>query len=416
MDIRKKDNYKPIFILFLSAIVTLNACASDKNPAQILIDSYKLPDKLTLDVAEKVISDLDQAIEVSTDSNLKFRIGYRIAMLYFKTDRLDKACDYFTNISRLSDCPDLIKLCSLNMSGQICRMQARHKESLDIFEELIVLSKKFLPKDINEICPSTVLKLSITAGFSKAEIYQYQQQYDSAVSEYKRIIAYLEYNKIFNTDSYMSLAMDRISQLDLMRSDIEGFCRTATQLVEKFPNYYRVPLIRFETEAVKALNMKNTAVAFPKGSFEASVKLISFIKETNDKELTQKIVALLEKLSREYQGTYGGILLGYHYAWLLDVIGQSQTASKAFEVIHKNNFKDTSDNPCAAAVINTITDYARLQKAIILGETGNYKEALECVYSNNVDPNDTHSSVLADSIQKALETLKREVPKDVNDQ
>jgi len=109
-------------------------------------------------------------------------------------------------------------------------------------------------------------------------------------------------------------------------------------------------------------------------------------------------------------------LLGYHHAWLLDAAGQKDSAAKAFEAVHKDNIKDTSDNPGIAAVISTAVDYARLQKAIILGEAGNYRDALECVYSIRADPNNTHLSNLTDSIEKALQTLKREVPKDANDQ
>ena len=45
-----------------------------------------------------------------------------------------------------------------------------------------------------------------------------------------------------------------------------------------------------------------------------------------------------------------------------------------------------------------------------------YREALEIVYSLKPDPNDIHMLNLSDSIEKALQILKREVPKNVNDQ
>lgn len=416
MDILKRDNYRLILILFLLAVTNFNAFAGDKEAAQILIDSHKLHERLTIEETEKVISDLNRVLGICTDEYLQFRIKYRIAILHFKTGSFDKACSCFKKISQTPDSPDLVRMCSLNMSGQIYRVQAKDKEALEAFEELIVLSKKFLSKDPNKANPSTVLKLGITAGFAKAEIYQYEQKYDSAISEYKRVLARFEENKISNTNSYAPLAMDRISQLSLMRGDIEGFCQVTAQLIERYPDYYRIPIIKFETDAVKIIKKKNPAIDFARGSFEAPAMLISFIKDTGDKELVQKITVLLENLNREYQGTYGWILLGYHHAWLLDAAGQKDSAAKAFEAIHKDNFKDTSDNPGIATVISTAADYTRLQKAIILGEAGNYRDALECVYSIRADPNNTHLSNLADSIEKALETLKREAPKDANNQ
>ena len=72
--------------------------------------------------------------------------------------------------------------------------------------------------------------------------------------------------------------------------------------------------------------------------------------------------------------------------------------------------------PGTVSVISTLTDYAKLQQAVIFGEESKYREALEVVFSVKPDPNDVHMSNLADSIEKALEVLKREVPKDVNDQ
>ena len=416
MDILKKDNYRLILILLLLSAVIFDAFASEKQATQMLIDSYKLPEDLIIEGAEKAITDLNHALNICTDKDFQFRIKYRIAMLYFKASNFGKACDYFKNISQAQECPDLIRMCSFNMSGQIHRMQAKDKEALGAFEELIVLSKTYLQNDPNRASPSTVLKLAITARFAKAEIFQYQQEYDSAISEYKRILAFLEENKISNTNSYAPLAMDRISQLSLMRCYIEGFSQPITQLIEKYPDYYRTPIIRLEAEAVKILKQKNEAVDFARGSFEAPARLIAFLKDTKDKELINRITILLENLRSEYQGTYGGILLGYHHAWLLDAAGQKQEAAKVLDGICKEAASGNYDNPGITSVISMLTDYARLQQAVILGEAGNYRDALEIVYSVRTDPNDTHLSNLTDSIKKALETLKREVPKNVNDQ
>ncbi len=417
MDILKKDSFrKTVFIVFLVLASGLNALAQQKQPDQILVDSYKLPDNLTTEAAEKAISELNQALALCTDDALKFRIEYRIGILYFKSSDLLQAVDSFKKVAQSTDCPGLIRLCSLNMAGQIYRMQAKDGKALKAFEELIEQSQKFLSKDPNQENPPSVLKLSVTAGFAKAEIYQYSQDYDSAVTEYKRIYTYLKSNKAPETNNYAPLALDRILQFCLIKDKVEDYNQTAIELVGKYPDYYRTPIIKLETEAVKILKEKDTTVGFPRGSLDAPARLIALIQDTDDKELTDRVTALLKDLSSQYRQSYGGILLGYHYAWLLDASGEQRQAAKVLEDICKQAVAINPDVPGIASVISILTDYAKLQQAVIFGEESKYREALEVVFSVKPDPNDAHMSNLADSIEKALEVLKREVPKDVNDQ
>jgi len=416
MDTLSKDSYKLILIFtFILSGISINAFANNKKPAQILADSYQLLDRLTAENAEGIISDLNQALGLCTDLELEFRIKYRIGILYFKVGYLNKALDYFAHISDVPDCPDLVRLCALNMAGQIYRMAAKDKEALDAFEKLIVLSKRILPKDPNGVNLSTVLKLNISAVFTKAEIYQYKQKYDSAIAEYNRVLVFLKENKMSVPDSYVPSAMDKISQLSLMCDDLEGFSKTTQQLIEKYPGYYRIPIIRFEIEVVKNLKEKNPNIDFPRGSFDAPARLIALIKNSGSKELKDKVTVLLKDLCSQHLQSYGGILLGYHYAWLLDASGEQKQAAKVLEDVCKQAVAINPDVPGTASVISTLTDYAKLQQAVIFGEKNKYREALEIVYSLKPDPNDVHMLNLSDSIEKALQTLKREVPKDVND-
>jgi translation initiation factor 2B subunit (eIF-2B alpha/beta/delta family) len=64
--------------------------------------------------------------------------------------------------------------------------------------------------------------------------------------------------------------------------------------------------------------------------------------------------------------------------------------------------------------MNVLIDYAKFQQAVIFGEENKYREALEIIYSLKSDTNDTHIRNLSESIENALQTLKREVPKDAN--
>ena len=120
MDIPKKDSYKKIvFAVFLVLASGFNALAQEKQPPQILIDSYKLPDELTTEAAEKTISELNRALALCTYDDLKFRIQYRIGILYFKSGDFSQAVNSFDKVAQSNDCPDLLRLCSLNIGRPV---------------------------------------------------------------------------------------------------------------------------------------------------------------------------------------------------------------------------------------------------------------------------------------------------------
>jgi len=416
MDTLKKESYRKIVCAVLLVLASgLNAFAQDTEPAQVLIDSYKLPDKITTDAADKAISELNQALALCTDNTLRFRIEYRIGMINFKAGDLDKAVNCFERIAQATDCPDLIKLCSFNMASQVYRMQARDDKALAAFEELIVHSKKIIGQDPNQPTPTAVLKLAVTAGFAKAEIYQYNENYDSAIGEYKKIIALIKDKDPF-APNYIPPAMDRLSQVYLIEGKVEDYNQASVDLVKNYPDYYRVPIVQLETEAVKILKQKDASINFPRGSFDAPARLIALVKDGSDKEFKEKTTSIFKDLYSQYQQGYGGLLLGYHYAWLLDAAEKQNQAAEVLEAVCKQAASINTDRPAIAHVISTLTEYAKLQQAVIFGEENKYREALELIYSLKSDPNDVHKQNLSDSIENALQTLKREVPKDVNDQ
>jgi len=415
MDTQKKDSYRKIIcILMLILAIGLNAYAEEKQPAQVLIDSCQLPEKITKETAEKTISELNEALALCTDNTLKFRIEYRVGMIYFKSDDFSKAIDCFEKINQASDCPDLIKLCSFNMAGQIYKMQAKDDKALGAFENLIELSQKFLTHDPNQENPASVLKLVIASGFAKAEIHQYNQEYDPAINEYKRIITCINSHKIADINNYASLALDRLSQLYLVKARIEDYNQTAVELTKDYPNYYRTAIVKLELESVKLLKQKDASAVFPRGGFDAPARLIGLIKDGNDKELMDNTSLLLRNLYNQYHQSYSGILLGYHYAWLLDTMGEQKEAVKILEAIYQDADKVNTDGSNIRQITNVLIDYAKFQQAVIFGEENKYREALEIIYSLKSYPNDTHMRNLSDSIENALQTLKREVPKDAN--
>jgi len=417
MDIQKKDSSNSISKFVLIALVlfniSFNAFADGSAARKKLIDSYRLPEKLTEKRLKEIVSDLQNSLTGFDDNELVFRIRYRIGILYFKAGHIDRAGKQFHQISQEPNCPQLVRLCSLNMTGQISRMLAKDNEAIENFCELLRLSEKYLLDDNEDTILSTLLKLTVTAAFQCAEIYQYQQNYDAAIIKYKRLLGILEKNKQMRLKRYITLAKDRISQLSLMSGAdyLDQYYGTAQDIIQNFPDYYRVPIIKLEVEAIKFLRKNTSQNHFPNGSFDAPVKIITYLKDCKDKVQIRSIFYVLENLCREYDGTYGAVLLNYHYACLLDATGDKEKAANTFAKITLSTAQKLNVGDSVQAVIKIIAEYAKLQQAVILGEIGNYQQAIKAVENIKMYPESYHLSKLVESVVKSLETLKREVPK-----
>jgi len=254
MGIPKKDSYsKKAYIVIFVLIIGLNVFAQELPPTQVLINSYRLPEKLTKETANNAITRLKKALDLCKDDSLKSRIEYRIGMIYFKSGDFTQAIKTFNNLSQSGNCSPLVKLCSLNMAGRTYLMQANSNKALEAFEDLIEFAHKYLAKYPNQVYPASVLKLAISAGFTRAEIYLTNQDINSAIVEYKNIISILGSKEIYATNSYAPLALDKISQLYLIKGNFIKYNQTASDLINKYPFYYRVPIVRLETGAVKIL-------------------------------------------------------------------------------------------------------------------------------------------------------------------
>ena len=116
----------------------------------------------------------------------------------------------------------------------------------------------------------------------------------------------------------------------------------------------------------------------------------------------------------EHSIGYGGILLQYHYAWLLDTLGEKNKAAEIFAMISAARIPNNGDKPREKAILETVAEYAKIQLAILLGERADYTEALRILNTMRTHPDKSHISELAKSVGKNLETLKREVPENEN--
>lgn len=335
---------------------------------------------------------------------------------YFKAGDLEEALSSFEKYESDIGSPYIVRLCSINMVGQIYRMQAKDDKALIAFEKLIEQAHELFREEPNKVIPLYVSKLVTAAGFAKAEIYQYNHEYDRAIGEYKRIVDYLKAHGYFEANSYAPLALDRMSQLYLISGRVEDYYDAAGELIKKHPSYYRTGIVKFEAEAIKKLRQQDDGAAFARGSYDAPARLIELIKESGDNELNESTSLVLEGLLGQHKNSYSGVLLGYHYAWVLDAAGEREKAIELFEIVGKEASQAGFERQSVTLITNALGNYAKLQQAVILGDKNKYREAIGVIKTLDPDANDVHIFNLSNSIGNAMETLKREVPKDANDQ
>jgi len=418
MDIRKKESCSLFFLIALAGAIipiTKGVPPADTSTAgEVPAATYKLGQEITKAEAESAIAALEKVLADCKDNNLAFRIRYRIGTIYFKARMNEAAKNQFSQIANESDCPELIRVCSFNMAGQISRMEGKDKKALDAFNQVVKYSEQQITgvKE-NSIAP-VLMKLCYSALFSRAEIYQLQRDYAAGIAEYNCLLRMLGQDKEGRFSQYIPLAKDRVSQLYLRGGDIGKYIEIAQRLSIDYPQYYRAGVIKFETECVKFLRSAAKDSEFADGSFAAPVRLIAYFKGSNDKSPAKPILEKLGELCKEHSNTYAGILLNYHYAWLLDTLGEKDKAIEAFAQVSSVNIKDANSKIQPSAIAETVAEYAKIQRAIMLSEKGDYRRALEAAGSLCAHQEQSHISDLAKSVNESIVTLRREVPADGN--
>jgi len=392
------------------AAAARESLADDRAAGDLLIATYKPVAVLTSAEANAAVAGLENALVECEDSYLAFRIRYRVGVLYFKANMMQMSRDRFLQIANNSECPESVRICSFNMIGQISRLEGKNVEALGAFDRVAGLLEQRLSKHTAD---PALLKLLCSALFSKGEIHEVQRDYAAGITDYSRLLDLLKQSK--NEDmweQYAPLLSDRISQLHLRQGDVEKYLEWAAALVAEYPTYYRTPIVKLEMECIKFLRGVPVDFEAVDGSFSAPARVIAFLKEKN-KTLAPEIAGKFERLCEEYRHTsYGGTLLHYHYAWLLDALGQKDRAAEILRRVGSADIAKTDNQSSKGVVLGTLQEYARVQSAIMLGEKADYTDALQVLGSLRKHPDKSHLSELAKSVRESTEILKREVPKD----
>ena len=122
------------------------------------------------------------------------------------------------------------------------------------------------------------------------------------------------------------------------------------------------------------------------------------------------------KLYERYSDGYGAMVVAYHYAWLLDALGAKDEAAQVFGRISSGEIGKIGGQACNVEIEKTIREYAKIKYAIMLGETCDYREALRVLSGVVASGEETHISKLTESVRESIQILKREGPKDENEQ
>lgn len=417
MGTRRNDSYSFMkYLVLIIIIITLTygkSRAGTQNATDVLIATYKLPSVISPDQAEPTIAGLKKALADCEDNYLSFRIRYRTGIIYLKAGMSQVAKVSFEQIADDPECPELIRACSLNMVGQISRLRGENKTAVDAFNKVAEQLELYLRNDRKSTDNSASAKLLCSALFSSAEILEQQQNFNAAIAEYRRLLKVLgqsENSEIKNR--YITLINDKVSQLYLRLGDIENYIKCAELLIKNYPQYHRAPIVELEIECIEFLKSVSANSEFYNGSFTAPAQLITYLKDSKGGNSAQSISQELDALYKKHENTFAGILLHYHYACLLDTLGDKEKATDMLARVFSDNAVNTNRKSLEKA-IETIREYAKIQYAVTSAETADYKQALRVLSSLQSSGDNSHIPELAKSVTESIQTLRREVA--VND-
>ena len=414
MDTPKNAFYEiRIACIALTVIITLslskNLSADDKALFKALKAAYYADQNDKQPEIPLLISNLLKALPGCNDEYLLARAQYRIGILYFKDRKYLPAKNQFRQLAKQPYIPLLVKALSLNMIGQINRLSGEDDEALRVFDTLTqLLEKQYSSENLNIVEPA-LIKLWYATLLSQAEIFQTQEKYNQSLAQYEQAVKLLVSSEEKTAPSQIPQIYDRMSQLYFRQGNIKQYLALTGKTVVDFPDYTRTPLMKLERACVIFARDHTLPLTSVKEIYQVPARIIGNIAQVNDRNHVASFVRLMEQLYQKRQNTPQSKLLCYHYASLLDALGEKQKAAGVFsEIIGPEN--NQADNVHKNASPYALVDeYAKIQYAIILAEEGEYVEALKVMAGLRPHPLSSHLGKLSESVTKSIQTLKREV-------
>jgi tetratricopeptide (TPR) repeat protein len=416
MAIPKSDSYSPTLRGLCLALLVLAAPARVRPAAATRVPQTSPPTHPsggpTADEARRAIDDLARALGQCRDESAARYIRYRLGTMQFKAGRMGEAAAAFEPLAHEPEAPELLRICSLNMAGQIARLQGEYDKALQTFAGLAGLTEKWPTLDPQDRSRPALHRLWQAALISRAEIQESRKNLAAAAAEYERVLQGEKNRPPGATDgNEVALVTDRLSQLRLQMQDTSRYLNLTADLVGRFPAYPRTPMVELERVCVQALQDVPPAREYPPGVLYAPVRFIAHLRRSGAAGPAEAALQSVERLCRKYEGTPPGLMLDYHYAWMLDAVGRRD---QAIEVLARITAPDEPTGAVAPELApsqeEVLRRYAVLQHALLLAEEENYDKALKILAGLPPAPDkESHVSRLAESVTRNVQTLKREV-------
>ncbi len=421
MATRRNGNYSParwgwcLVALVLTAPVAVRPAVETRVPRTLppAHPSSAPP----ADQARRTIDDLVRELSLCRNEGTAQYLRYYLGVAQFKAGLIAEAAAAFTLLARAPQAPEFLRICSLNMVGQIARLQGEHDKALQAFADLVDWAGKWPALDPNDRSRPIRYTLWRAALISRAEIQESRQDLAAAAAEYDRVLQGAQNHPPDKADAnQVPLVMDRLSQLCLQMQDTGRYLNLTADLAARFPTYPRTPMIELERVCVEALRDVPLTEEYPPGTLYAPARFIAHLRRSGTAGAAEAALNSIERLCRKYEGISLGLVLNYDYAWMLDAVGRRD---QAIDVLGRI----TAPGKPAGAVAPEVTlsqedvlcRYAVLQRALLLAERKDYDKALEILASLPPAPDKkSHVSGLAESITRNVQTLKREVARNVS--
>ena len=382
-----------IFLPLLSMI----AQADNAQAIEQLTRSYQLELPLDANQVNICIDNLKTVLAGCEETQLAARLEYRIGVLYFKTQQFAKAQTCFERLLLRPSLTRTLRGAALNMLVQSYRLQGDDRAALTTLAKLINVSKE------NPHLTPALSQLRVFAHWTRAEIFLSQQNCTQARQEYQQLLSLPQIDS-----ELLPQILAHCAEINFRSGEFKQYLERTEQITRDYPDYLRLPLIRFRAECVRFCQANDLPIDSSQGSAQIAVQIIAAIKNNETPIEPGPLLQILTNLTQEYAQNPWSRLLIYHQGWLLDAQGSSRAAAVAFARHATDPIPEqVSDGPHNKTVA-TLQNYAGLQQAIILSEQAQYAQAANILDTLRNVPPQSHIAQMKKAVEKNIAILKRE--------
>lgn len=394
-------------IAFGTLLICLVFCPSLRAEPREPILGFEIGNDSAEECANQPSSEAAQIksqIEQCDDDSEKAVLKYRLGIAYFQIADYGNAESCFCELKDSIFLLPTQQLKALHMQAVCLRLLGQDSQAIDTLDSLAEMCKQIMHEGDRQQTEDLPAHLFELTQLAKAELHEKSYQWRQAVFQLEQLLTFRQgrFRPYYTGDAEL---IDRISDRCLRTVDLEGYRKCVDLLMKSYANYNRVGLVWIENECVEFLEDFNYDFDYENGTSGVCVEVIRLAQSANDKQAFEKILLSFSLQADREQNPACRLILGYHYACLLDAIGEKDNAMQVFEQL---SLTDTSvfDQPVPAE-IERITAYSSIRAAILHAEKQDYQHA-KSIINQITDTAATHIRGLVESVSESLQTLIRE--------